>query len=239
MTAVDEQEDDLIQADWVDGEAGEDLPDPWRVHLRRQAARAAVAAVVALFLWGARNGGESGRWVVERMRRAVEYDFTPAFRRLAEAPAWKAVTRGLRGWFAREWRVSGARLQSETPPPALSWPVSGGRLMLRSAEAAVDLQVPAGTPVKAAAAGVTSEVRAGDGSSWTIVVQHDGGWRTSYGQCAESLVRAGDRVAAGQTIALVGTARPPTPAHLRFELWGPRGQVDPLLYLKGGVERSI
>lgn len=240
MVAVDEQEEDLVQADWVDGETAGDLPDPWRVYLRRQAARTVVAAAVAFFLWGAANGGQPGKWVVRQVHLAVEHDFTPVCRQLLATPGWQAAIRGVRGWFAREWRVNGGRLQAETEPPGLSWPVTGGRLMPRAAPSALDLQAPAGTPITAAAAGLVVEVRADEEPGRTVILQHNGGWQTVYSQCAESLVRAGDRVAAGQHIALVGTARPPTPAHLHFELWGPRGQVDPLPYLPGSrAEESI
>lgn len=104
------------------------------------------------------------------------------------------------------------RAVAGAPPPAGPWlrPVDGP--LARPFVAPVsrygaghrgaDLAAPAGTPVRAANAGVVSFAGAVAGSRH-VVVAHDGGLRTSYSFLATVAVRRGQRVARGD---IVGTA---------------------------------
>ncbi|UFS69275.1 M23 family metallopeptidase [Geomonas sp. RF6] len=83
----------------------------------------------------------------------------------------------------------------------------------------VDIAVPSGTPVKAITDGTVtfSGVRGGYGN--LVVVEHDGGLATLYGHNSQLMVKAGDRVGAGETLALSGASGRCTGPHLHFELW--------------------
>jgi lipoprotein NlpD len=96
----------------------------------------------------------------------------------------------------------------------------------------IDLPAPIGTPVYAAGDGQV--VYAGDairGYGNLIVVQHAGDLLTVYAHNSVLLVRQGERVTAGQRVALVGQSGHATGSHLHFEVR--QGQIprDPLTFL--------
>lgn len=99
-----------------------------------------------------------------------------------------------------------------------------------------DIVVPQGTPVGAAADGVVFLVRDGGATGYSyILIGHRDGYATLYGHVSEALVRTGEEVSAGQTIALSGGkpgthgAGPMTTAsHLHFEVIQNGVNVDPL-----------
>jgi LysM repeat protein len=89
----------------------------------------------------------------------------------------------------------------------------------------VDLGAPAGTPIKAAAAG---EVIVSKASGWNggygsyIVIKHADGTQTLYAHLSSNSVAAGGRVAQGQVIGAVGNTGKSTGNHLHFEVRGAR-----------------
>ncbi len=96
----------------------------------------------------------------------------------------------------------------------------------------IDMRAPTGTSVLAAAAGEV--LYAGDkvrGYGNMVVLQHAGDMLTVYAHNSVLLVRTGDRIAAGQEIARVGSTGRSTGPHLHFEVR--RGQVpqDPMQFL--------
>lgn len=96
----------------------------------------------------------------------------------------------------------------------------------------IDLTAPIGTPVFAADAGevVYSGARV-RGYGNMIVLKHADDLMTVYAHNSVLLVRVGERVAAGQRVALSGQSGHATGPHLHFEVR--RGQTprDPLPYL--------
>ena len=82
----------------------------------------------------------------------------------------------------------------------------------------VDLIAPTGTTVMAAAGGVVSQVATSSDYGNFIDVDHDNGLTTRYGHLSKQLVRVGDVVMKGQTIALVGSTGRATGPHLHFEV---------------------
>ena len=83
----------------------------------------------------------------------------------------------------------------------------------------VDIAVPAGTPVKAIAAGRVVQSGPHGGYGNLVSIEHGDGSLSMYGHNSELEVRVGDQVAAGQTIALSGSTGRSTGPHLHFELW--------------------
>ena len=83
----------------------------------------------------------------------------------------------------------------------------------------VDIDVPTGTRVKAIAAGRVVESGARGGYGNLVTIEHAGGMVSLYGHNAQLEVRIGDRVEAGQTVALSGSTGRSTGPHLHFELW--------------------
>jgi murein DD-endopeptidase MepM/ murein hydrolase activator NlpD len=82
----------------------------------------------------------------------------------------------------------------------------------------IDIKAPLGTPVQAAAAGVvvTSGVEARYGL--VVKIEHKQGFLTVYAHNDVNLVEVGDRVDAGDLIALVGMTGRATTYHVHFEV---------------------
>jgi len=87
----------------------------------------------------------------------------------------------------------------------------------------VDYAAPVGTPIYAAAAG---EVIISKGSGWNggygsyVVIRHPNGTQTLYAHNSSNAVGVGQYVAAGETVAYVGSTGRSTGAHLHFEVRG-------------------
>ena len=64
-----------------------------------------------------------------------------------------------------------------------------------------------------------------------VIVTHDDGSQTYYAHCSQLLVKYGDKVYQGQTIAKVGSTGNSTGPHLHFEIRIKGKTVDPLKYL--------
>lgn len=109
--------------------------------------------------------------------------------------------------------------------------------------AGLDFAAPIGTPIYAAADGVVVEGRerynvSGFGSWIWLDCQESVGKDFIYGHVKHDgiLVKAGDRVRAGQQIGVVGNEGQSTGPHLHFEVWGSPGRLggaheDPARYL--------
>jgi murein DD-endopeptidase MepM/ murein hydrolase activator NlpD len=101
----------------------------------------------------------------------------------------------------------------------------------------VDLAASLDTAIHAATGGSVSLQRERGGYGLYIVVTRDPQLSTLYGHLDWPLVQSGDVVAAGQTIALMGSTGNSTGPHLHFEVRIAGVPVDPLPLLenpKGG-----
>ena len=106
----------------------------------------------------------------------------------------------------------------------------------------IDLAVPLGTPVFAAADGVVALARPMTDSSGNlvgygnyIVVQHDTGLKTLYGHLLAIGVKEGDVVKRGQLIGLVGSTGNSTGPHTHFEVRIDNSPVNPMQMLQDQV----
>jgi murein DD-endopeptidase MepM/ murein hydrolase activator NlpD len=93
----------------------------------------------------------------------------------------------------------------------------------------IDIAAPAGSAVKAAAAGTVAAITADTSGTPIIVLRHDGGLLTVYAGVDGVTVSKGETVSRGQTIAKVKSG---DPAFLHFEIRQGADSVDPLSYLQ-------
>jgi murein DD-endopeptidase MepM/ murein hydrolase activator NlpD len=127
-------------------------------------------------------------------------------------------------------------------PIALLWPVRGdilrrfGPVGMGERNNGINIGASAGASVVASAGGRVAYV--GDdlvGQGLTVLVVHNGGWRTVYGHLGSATVKDGDDVRAGQQIGTVGLTAGDGRPSIHFETRQMRGDdpvaVDPLTVL--------
>jgi murein DD-endopeptidase MepM/ murein hydrolase activator NlpD len=151
---------------------------------------------------------------------------------IAEANALAAEDAGIRG------QLAAAQGATDTTPSSqgLIWPVSGpvtspfgyrwGRL-----HAGIDIGVPYGTPIHAAAAGTVVLAGWTGGYGNYTCIDHGGGMATCYAHQSSYAVSSGAQVSQGQVIGYVGSTGHSFGAHLHFEVRINGNPVDPLGYL--------
>jgi murein DD-endopeptidase MepM/ murein hydrolase activator NlpD len=151
---------------------------------------------------------------------------------IAEANALAAEDARIRG------QLAAAQGATDTTPSAsgLIWPVDGpvtspfgyrwGRL-----HAGIDIGVPYGTPIHAAAAGTVVLAGWVGGYGNYTCIDHGGGLATCYAHQSAFAVGAGAQVAQGQVIGYVGCTGHCFGPHLHFEVRINGTPVDPLGYL--------
>lgn len=98
----------------------------------------------------------------------------------------------------------------------------------------IDLSAPRGTPILVVAAGTVTYAGWRNGYGRTVEVRHPSGWTTVYAHAQRILVKKGDVVLQGQSIAKVGSSGDVTGPHLHFEVRRNDRPIDPLsLYPEG------
>ncbi len=95
----------------------------------------------------------------------------------------------------------------------------------------IDVAAPKGTKIKAWKSGVVERAGRLGLMGKCVIVRHPGGFVSVYGHCDEVLVKAGDKVRLGQTIAKVGKTGRATGTHLHFAIKRGGHFVNPLKYL--------
>ena len=110
-----------------------------------------------------------------------------------------------RGWRAMVTSEFGGR----TDPLTGKWVGHSG----------LDLGAANGTSIRSAKAGTVKTVVYGStGYGYYLTIDHGGGMVTLYGHCSQILVREGQTVKAGETVAKVGSTGRSTGNHLHFEV---------------------
>lgn len=97
----------------------------------------------------------------------------------------------------------------------------------------INIAAPHGAPIVAAENGVVAY--AGDGLPGfgrLLLLKHSDGWISAYGHTDKLLVKRGDVVRRGQTIATVGSTGSVDRPQLHFELRKEKRAVDPRRYLE-------
>ena len=151
---------------------------------------------------------------------------------IAEANTLAAEDARIRG------QLAAAQGAGDTTPSAqgLIWPVNGpvtspfgyrwGRL-----HAGIDIGVPYGTPIHAAASGTVVLAAWTGGYGNYTCIDHGGGLATCYAHQSSYAVSAGAQVSQGEVIGYVGNTGHSFGAHLHFEVRINGTPVDPLGYL--------
>jgi murein DD-endopeptidase MepM/ murein hydrolase activator NlpD len=140
-----------------------------------------------------------------------------------------------------------AKLQGSSSPVAgpiqqgsggMIWPVSGpitsGFCEVRSYEAChpgIDIAVPTGTPIRAAASGRVAIAGWVGGYGNYTCIQHSASLSSCYGHQSSIQVSVGQSVTQGQVIGLSGSTGNSTGPHLHFEVRINGSVVNPMNYL--------
>jgi murein DD-endopeptidase MepM/ murein hydrolase activator NlpD len=116
------------------------------------------------------------------------------------------------------------------------WPVSGPITSpfgprWGSFHPGIDIGVPEGTPIGAAAAGTVIYCGWESGYGNLVVIDHGNGLATAYGHQSRIAVSCGEHVEQGQTIGYTGCTGYCFGPHLHFEVRINGSPVDPLGYL--------
>ena len=153
-----------------------------------------------------------------RDRAAEYYMLAPVTEQIAVGTMPRTYSRGYYIWPAQGRITSGFGFRN----------IAVGSSQHRG----IDIGGRLGDPIFAADGGevIFSGWSAG-GFGNMVRIRHDNGSETLYAHCSELLVRVGERVHQGQTIARMGSTGVSTGVHLHFELIIDGVQIDPLRYL--------
>ncbi len=139
--------------------------------------------------------------------------------------------------------IPGADRLLSYPAPSrarLTWPLRGaitsrygvprGR---RSHHAGLDIDGDKGDKIHAAAGGRVLEAGRSGRYGKYVLIDHGNDLQTLYAHASRLLVKRGERVDAGEPIALVGRTGNAQGTHLHFELRRAGQPIDPMPYLSG------
>lgn len=211
---------------------------------RRSSVAGFLAAMAVMGLGGCAAGG-GAQLDTQAAASGPQSDMLPAIVAEATAPLvpLTIVPRTKpRARMAAATKVASVRLVEPTPmPEGYIWPVLGtvmrsfGEKANGSRSDGLDIQVAAGTPVRAAQAGVVayagSEIQ---GYGNMLLLTHPGGFVTVYAHNDQLLVHTGETVFRGQSIATVGRSGGVDVAELHFQLRAGERPLDPARHLQPG-----
>ncbi len=168
----------------------------------------------------------------------------------AEAKAQKELQKELAALAAKEAAEAKKKNQTYTPPKytgsgKFSWPCPASSRITsyygyrthpiyktKKFHSGIDIGAGYGSAIIAAESGTVVSSGNKGGYGKCVVLSHGSGLTTLYGHCSSLLVKAGDKVSKGQTIAKVGSTGVSTGNHLHFEVRVNGSTTDPLSYVK-------
>jgi hypothetical protein len=100
----------------------------------------------------------------------------------------------------------------------------------------LDFTANTGTPIRAAADGIVSSASNTSAYGNLVKLNHGAGLETRYAHASKLLVKPGERVVKGQTIALVGSTGRSTGPHLHYEIRLNGHALDPRKYLNKNLK---
>jgi Meckel syndrome type 1 protein len=105
--------------------------------------------------------------------------------------------------------------------------------------AGIDLAVPYGTPIVAAACGVVTQAGSESGYGNIVCIRHSAAFTTCYAHMSRFASHVGQQVHQGQVIGYVGTTGDATGPHVHFETRVGGRAVDPAPYLSGSRRAKV
>jgi murein DD-endopeptidase MepM/ murein hydrolase activator NlpD len=96
----------------------------------------------------------------------------------------------------------------------------------------LDIASEYGSEIVAASDGVVEFADWNGGYGKLVIIKHPGGLTTRYGHNSKLLVEVGERVQAGETIALTGSTGYSTGAHCHFEVRRDGDAINPLPFMR-------
>ncbi len=252
------QEDSPVQ--------NENTPDtsqttqPQRTGRRNRLIVLGAAALVALGLGGvavATSGtdrpapaavsldAQSRAEAAGRADRSVRESSTPVTPSLSPTPSPSAVSASPTPTRTAAAKPKPKPKKTTKPTPAWVDPMPGAAVTScygqrwGTLHAGIDLALPSGTPIHAAAAGtVTQAGDAADGYGNSVFIDHGNGYLTHYAHQSRIAVTVGQKVKAGQVIGYEGATGDATGPHLHFEVHqGMWNQIDPAPFMRArGVD---
>lgn len=98
----------------------------------------------------------------------------------------------------------------------------------------IDFAGKPGSEVLAVAAGVVTEAERQSGYGYVVEIRHANDYVTRYAHNRENLVKVGDRVEKGETIAVLGSSGRSSGPHVHFEVHHNGKIVNPTRFIKKG-----
>jgi murein DD-endopeptidase MepM/ murein hydrolase activator NlpD len=201
--------------------------------------RAQQVAILQAELVGSRNALASAR---SRSSAALASTRQQINQEAGESQALQSASDALAAKLRAESEPSGTGGGSSSPSPHRAgapqfiWPVNGPitspfGMRWGTLHPGIDIGVPTGTPVHAAAAGRVVWCGWESGYGNLVVIDHGGGYATAYGHNSRVIVSCGQNVAQGQVISYSGCTGFCTGPHVHFEVRIDGTPVDPLGFL--------
>ncbi len=127
--------------------------------------------------------------------------------------------------------VPGSSSHSDTK---LLWPLLSQRITQYYSwkHTGLDVGDKVGQPIYAAESGKVERAGWSTGYGYNVVINHGNGLVTLYGHASKLLVKDGDTVSRGETIALIGNTGWSTGPHLHFEVRVNDSRKNPLNYIR-------
>jgi murein DD-endopeptidase MepM/ murein hydrolase activator NlpD len=123
------------------------------------------------------------------------------------------------------WPIKG---QIKSPFGERIHPITG----VKSGHNGIDIAAPIGTDIQAPADGTVKSIYTHESGGKSLILEHDGGWRTGYAHLNSYSVSVGQKVRQGDVIAQTGNTGASTGPHLHFTMTSSAGEkVDPVKYL--------
>ena len=113
-----------------------------------------------------------------------------------------------------------------------SFPLPVGKASLTNGNSVMRIETSKGDAVKAMFEGYVRLSRKTESMGYVIVIRHDNGLETVYANNAENLMKVGQHVDAGQTIAIVGTKEGETYCDFSIMVNGARINPETIIELK-------
>ena len=132
------------------------------------------------------------------------------------------------------WFLNSCSSNPKNKPFKLLWPADKNVISrgYTGEHDGIDIAVPSGTAVYAAHKGKVAYSGYAKGYGYYVIVEFSKQWGTLYAHLSKALVQKGEMVQARQKIGLSGATGIVTGAHLHFELFKDKENVNPIPYLK-------